>query len=89
MNLINGGAQDKIGAWDCPGTGGLGDRKPNCRMTADQVRDWGKILGRDGCALLSWKYDSAFLARTDNQQAISEVAIFLAGLPRRPCAGTR
>ncbi|HEY8259416.1 MAG TPA: hypothetical protein VIG08_17290 [Gemmatimonadales bacterium] len=89
MNLINGGAQDKIGIWDCPGTGGLGDRKPNCRMTADQVRDWGKILGKAGCALLSWKYDSAFLARTDNQQAISEVAITLSELSRKSCGGTR
>jgi hypothetical protein len=85
MNLLNGGAQDKTGAWDCPGTGGLGTREPNCRMTPEQVRDWGKVLGRAGCALLSWRYDAAFLAKPENQSAISDVAITLSSLPRTRC----
>ena len=89
MNLLNGGAQDKTGAWDCAGTGGLGDRKPNCQMTPDQVRDWGKVLGRAGCALLSWKYDAAFMGKPENQAAISEVAIALANEPRTSCRATR
>lgn len=89
MNLLNGGTQDKSGAWDCVGTGGMGDRQPNCRMTPDQLRDWGKILGRAGCALLSWRYDAAFMGKPENQSAISEVAIALANEPRTSCRATR
>jgi hypothetical protein len=58
-------------------------------MTPAQVRDWGAVLGAAGCAFLSWRYDAAFMARPENQAAFSEVAIALAGLPRRSCAGTR
>jgi hypothetical protein len=86
MNLLNGGVQDRTGAWDCPGTGGLGDRSPNCRMTAAQVRDFGLALGPAGCALLSWKYDGDFAAKPDNQEAFSTVALALAALPRRRCS---
>lgn len=86
MNLLNGGVQDKTGAWDCPGTGGLGDRSPNCRMTATQVRDFGLALGTAGCAMLTWKYDSEFVARPDNQEAFSTIAAALAALPRPRCA---
>jgi hypothetical protein len=86
MNLLNGGVQDKTGAWDCPGTGGLGDRSPNCRMTAAQVRDFGLALGTAGCAMLTWKYDSEFVARPDNQEAFSTIAVALAALPRPRCA---
>ena len=86
MNLLNGGVQDRTGAWDCPGTGGLGDRSPNCRMTADQLRDFGLTLGTAGCAMLSWKWDSGFVARPENQEAFSTIAIALAGLPRPRCS---
>jgi hypothetical protein len=89
MNLLEGGTQDKVGGWDCAGTGGLGDQSPNCRMTAQQIRDWGKALGLAGCALLSWKYDGAFISRPENQAAISDVAITLANEPRTSCRATR
>jgi hypothetical protein len=58
-------------------------------MTAQQIRDWGKVIGQAGCAMLTWKYDAAFMARPDNQAAFSDIAITLAGLPRTSCAGTR
>jgi hypothetical protein len=86
MNLLNGGVQDKTGAWDCPGTGGLGDRAPNCRMTPAQVRDFGLTLGTAGCAMLSWKYDSNFAAKPENQEAFSTIAVALAALPRLRCS---
>jgi hypothetical protein len=86
MNLLNGGVQDKSGAWDCPGTGGLGDRSPNCRMTAAQVRDFGKTLGQAGCAMLSWKFDKDFVAKVENQEAFSDIAITLSRLPRIRCS---
>jgi hypothetical protein len=85
LNLLDGGPQDKTGAWDCPGTGGLGTREPNCRMTPQEVSDGGKLLGPAGCALLSWRWDSDFMAVPENQAAFSDVALTLAPLPRRPC----
>ncbi len=89
MNLLNGGVQDKTGAWDCPGTGGLGTAAPNCQMTPEQIRDWGKTLGRAGCTMMSWRYDAAFVAKPENQAAFSDVAITLSTLPRTPCRATR
>lgn len=86
MNLLNGGVQDRTGAWDCPGTGGLGDRSPNCRMTAAQVRDFGLVLGTSGCAMLTWKYDGDFAAKAENQEAFSTIAVALAALPRPRCS---
>lgn len=86
LNLLNGGPQDKTGVWDCPGTGGLGTRKPNCRMTPAQVRDWGTALGQAGCAMLTWEYDTDFMAKPENQSALSSVAIALAALPRTRCS---
>jgi hypothetical protein len=85
INLLDGGVQDKTGAWDCAGTGGIGTHTPNCRMTATQVRDWGKLLGREGCAMLSWMFRADFMAKVENQEAFSDIAIALAGLPRTPC----
>ncbi len=85
VNLLDGGQQDKNGAWDCPGTGGVGTHSPNCRVTPAQLREWGRLLGPAGCALVSWRYDASFMAKPENQAAISDVAIALAGLPRTPC----
>jgi hypothetical protein len=89
LNLLDGGLQDKTGAWDCPGTGGVGTHSPNCRMTPEQLRDWGKVIGPAGCAMLSWRYDGAFMGKPENQAALSDVAITLSTLPRTPCRGTR
>jgi hypothetical protein len=86
INLLDGGVQDRSGAWDCPGTGGVGTHIPNCRMTATQVREWGKLLGPEGCAMLSWKYSASFMAKVENQEAFSDIAITLAGLPRTRCS---
>lgn len=43
LNVLDGGVQDREGNWDCTGAGqgGKGTYAPNCRMTPDQVRDWG------------------------------------------------
>jgi hypothetical protein len=86
MNIINGGTQDKDGTWDCKDQGGvLGQWAPNCRMTATQVRDFGLVLGPAGCGLLMWRYDSSFMARTDNRQAFNDVAAKLATVPGKTC----
>ena len=89
MNILDGGqtaAPD--GLWACPtGTSaGRGTYEPACRMTATQIRDWGKVLGVAGCAMLMWRYDSVAMGRTDNLVAMREVAGVLGTAARRGCA---
>ncbi|MFL5448201.1 MAG: hypothetical protein ACJ8AX_06615, partial [Gemmatimonadales bacterium] len=88
MNILNGGIQaTRDGLWNCPltTTGGRGTFDPNCRMTAQQVREWGTTLGSAGCAMMMWKYDDAFMANPENQQAFRDVAAVLASLPAKSC----
>jgi hypothetical protein len=85
VNLLNGGVPDRDGIWDCTGTGGMGTYAPNCRMTPEQVRDWGIILGSAGCALTMWRYDEAFVLNTGNQQAFRDIRSRLATLPTKSC----
>jgi hypothetical protein len=85
LNLLNGGVRDKTGAWDCPNTGGKGTRTSYCRMTADQVRTYGKAAGPSGCALLMWRYDDAFMSKSANVSAFKDVASVLNSKPRRSC----
>lgn len=87
MNILNGGVQDKDGVYDCtgPGQAGIGTYSPNCRMTPQQVKDYGLVLGPAGCGLLMWRYDSAFMASTANQDAFRDVASRLASLGGRAC----
>jgi hypothetical protein len=88
LNILDGGEQaPKDGSWSCPAgtSAGRGTYEPNCRMTASQIRDWGKLLGPSGCALMMWKYDETAMDRPDNQQAMADVAATLAKTPRRPC----
>ncbi len=88
LNLLNGGIQS---SWPCPvpQTGGNGTYSPNCQMTPQQIRDWGTLLAPRGCAMMSWRYDAAFVAKPENQAAISAIALSVADLPRRPCIGSR
>jgi hypothetical protein len=85
LNILNGGVQDKDGVWDCSGTGGLGTYAPNCRMTADQVREWGKILGPVGCGLYLWRYDDTFVKDPANQQAFKDLAAVMGSAAARSC----
>ena len=84
LNIMNGGVQDRNG-WDCAGTGGKGTRYPNCRMTADQVKNWGRAIGTAGCAMQMWRYDGVFMSKSANQDAFRSVASLLASKPRRSC----
>ena len=88
INILNGGIQAKRrGPWDCSAdiTEGRGTHKPNCRMTAAQVREWGVLLGSAGCAFVLWRYDDVYMANPDNQRAFADVANVLATRPRRSC----
>src|SRR4051794_29160655 len=85
LNILDGGIKD----WqtrDCPIplTGGFGTKAPNRSMTADQVRDWGRLLGVAGCAMSMWQFDATFMANPGNQQAFTDVAATLAAVPNRP-----
>ncbi len=72
---------------DCPltTTGGQGTYFPNCRMTAEQVREAGRALGPAGCFLTGFRYDSAFMASPENQAAIRDVIATLATRQGSPC----
>jgi hypothetical protein len=88
LNVIDGGIQAaRDGNWACSPseTEGRGSFKPNCRMTAQQVRDWGILLGSSGCALTMWRYDPEYMADPANVASFREVAAKLATLPSRSC----
>ncbi|HEU5041573.1 MAG TPA: hypothetical protein VFT84_12160 [Gemmatimonadales bacterium] len=85
LNILDGGVPDKDGTWDCTGTGGKGTRSQRCRMTADQVRTYGRAIGPYGCAMLMWRYDDAFMSKSANQSAFRDVASLLNSKPRRSC----
>ena len=85
INLLDGGIKDKTGSWDCPGTG-KGTYAPNCRMTADQVRSWGRTLASaGGCFMYMWRYDDLFISKTANQDAFRDVASVTNSVSRRSC----
>jgi hypothetical protein len=88
LNVIDGGIQaERDGNWACDPslTSGRGTFAPNCRMTAQQVRDWGILLGSAGCALTMWRYDPGYMADPANVESFKEVAAKLASLPSRSC----
>jgi hypothetical protein len=88
FNILNGGIQAaRDGLWNCPltTTGGRGTYNPNCRMTAEQVRNVGLVLGPAGCSLLMWRYDSSFMANAANVEAFKDVAARLASTPVSSC----
>jgi hypothetical protein len=87
INILDGGVQDKDGTYDCTGAGqgGKGTYAPNCRMTPDEVRDWGLLLGKAGCGLYMWRYDDRFLANADNQLALKDLAVGLGAMPTKSC----
>lgn len=85
LNLLNGGVQDNTGTWDCAGTGGKGTIYRRCRMTADQVRTWGRAVGPSGCFMTMWRYDDLFMSKSANVDAFRDVASLLATKSPRSC----
>ena len=87
LNILGGGVQDRTGTWDCTGSGqaGKGPYYPNCRMTPDQVRNWGRTLGVAGCAMTMWRFDNTFMSKSANVTAFRDVASTLGAQPRRSC----
>jgi hypothetical protein len=87
LNVLDGGVQDRSGAWDCTGSGqaGKGTYTPNCNMTPDQVVNWGKALIGYGCFTLLWKYDYDYMRKSANQTAFAQLASASAAKPRVSC----
>jgi hypothetical protein len=88
LNILDGGIQAaRDGLWNCSSTltEGRGTYAPNCRMTAEQVRTWGRALAPAGCLMLMWRYDDAYMKRTDNQGAFADLAQVVAGQPAKSC----
>lgn len=84
LNIINGGESGPRGTgWTC--AEGRGGHDPACRMTAAQIRDWGKALGPAGCAMLMWQYDGEAMGQEKNVEAMRDVASALAKAPARGC----
>jgi hypothetical protein len=88
INVLDGGVQDRDGDYSCTGAGqaGTGTYAPNCRMTPTQVRDFGRALATDGCFLMMWEYDAAYMSEAANQDAFREIASLVASQPQRSCA---
>jgi hypothetical protein len=88
INVLDGGVQDRGQGYSCAGAGqaGRGTYAPNCRMTPTQVRDFGRALATDGCFLMMWEYDAAYMSEAANQDAFRELAALVASQPRRSCA---
>jgi hypothetical protein len=88
VNILNGGVKDKgDGYYDCAGPtqGDLGTRYPNCTMTADQLRSYGKALLPYGCFFMMWQFDKTYMSKTDNQAAFKDLATLAASKPKRSC----
>ena len=89
LNIMDGGIRDNDGdsKWECPQplTEGQGTYAPNCRMTAAQVRTWGKAVAPAGCFILMWRYDSDYMRRSDNQDAFKDVAAYAKTLGTKSC----
>ena len=92
FNILDGGEFPIDGVCDMPRTGGPGTmtspvtgKVTRCRMTPQQVRDYGLALGPSGCALLMWRYDATFMALAENQAAFQDVAGRMASLPAKSC----
>jgi hypothetical protein len=83
LNILDGGT--RIVGCPIPETGGPGTYEPNCRMTPQQIKDWGVILGSAGCALLMWRYDAVMMADPAYQEAFKYVKDQLASLPAKSC----
>ena len=87
LNILNGGAQDRDGTYDCtgPDQGGLGTRFPNCWMTPDQLRTWGLALTPNACVMLMWQFDTTYMSNSANLEAFQDIAALAASKPRPRC----
>lgn len=85
INWINGGTQDRNGAWDCPGSV-KGQRSPNCQMTPAQLDTTSAFLPQKTCGVYTmWRYDQARMALPGYPAAFTLQAEHAKKLPRVLC----
>lgn len=82
LNHLDGGVQDKTGAWDCPWTA-KGTYAPNCVMSPQQVREYGSALIPFAAYFGSWRYDWAWFRSSANIDAYRSLAPLAASQPLR------
>ena len=80
LNILHGGTPGT----DCEKWGD-DPRGMLCPMSADQVQEWGVILGSAGCMLNMWRYERAYYDKPEIQRALQHVAGVLRGLPAKSC----
>jgi hypothetical protein len=86
LNVLDGGIPRKAsGTCEAPETGGPGTYGRNCRMTAQQIRDFGLTLGPAGCAFTMWRFDREFFDDSANKASFEEIADSLAKVPAKAC----
>jgi hypothetical protein len=90
LNVLDGGEHNWTTlACPTPLTGGPGTYRPACRMTPDQIREWGLTLGPEGCAMSLWRFNEGFMSQPANLQAFEDIARKLAQTPPRTCRRSR
>ncbi len=86
LNVLDGGIPRKAGgSCEIPETGGPGTYGRNCRMTPEQIRDFGLVLGPAGCAFTMWRFERDFFDNSANRASFAEVADSLAKSPAKVC----
>jgi len=86
INILDGGIPRKAtGTCEIPETGGPGTYGRNCRMTPEQIRDFGLVLGPAGCAFSMWRYDREFFSNSANKASFTEIADSLSKAPAKSC----
>jgi hypothetical protein len=87
LNILDGGIPREKKDEPCPvpETGGDGTMGKACRMTSDQIREWGLVLGPAGCALTMWRYDPIVMADPKNIQAFKDIGAALSQAQARSC----
>jgi hypothetical protein len=83
LNILDGGY--RISGCPIPQTGGPGTYGTNCRMTPEQVRDYGLVLGPAGCGLVMWHWAADFMANEGNRASFRDIGNRLASLPAKTC----
>lgn len=83
INVLDGGK--KVAGCPVPPTGGTGATNDNCRMSPEELKESGVVLGSAGCFLTGFVFDPVYMSKPANKAALEFVAGVLKTLPRKSC----
>lgn len=83
INVLDGGK--KVAGCPVPPTGGTGATNDNCRMSPEEIKESGVVLGSAGCFLTGFVYEPVYMSKPVNKAAFEFVATALKILPRKSC----